>query len=433
MKRINTVRFGVLALTLTTICAPQRAEAQEKPTLKFGLVAFMTGPLAGAIGSSLRNGVELLTEAVRTGAVPTPYATKGFGGLDAEIILVDESGGSTKQATEFRALVQQRGADAVLGYNSAGTCLAVAPLAEELKTLTLLASCGANVVEEGKSKYVFHTTMNLHADGVAAARYLVKANKEVKSFAGINQNFAYGQDSWRDFSLSMMALAPNVQAVASQFPNTGSNQYGADISKLLSLAPDATHSSLNGTDLESFLAQATPRDLQSKTRLVLAAGEGIIYRNGDKVPDGTMVGARGTYGIFAHDTELNRWFQKTYFERFNIAPNYLAYQGAQAVIALKIAFDNASAKNGGKKPTQDELVAALQGIEFEAFGTKVQLIRGNGHQAILEHAMGTYKFDPKTNKPTMTNVVYFPAECVNPPEAVNSTEWIKSGFKGSKC
>ncbi len=405
------------------------AQAQDKPILKLGVVAFLTGPLSGPIGNSLRNGTELLVEAVRAGSVPAPYATKGFGGFDSEIILVDESGGATKQATEFRALVQQRGADAVLGYNSAGTCLAVAPLAEELKTVTLLASCGANMVEEGKSKYVFHTTANLHADGIAAARYLLKMKPDVKTFAGMNQNFAYGQDSWRDFSLSMSVLLPKAEAVTAQFPNAGSNQYGADISKLLSLAPDVTHSSLNGTDLESFLAQATPRDLPSKTQFVFAAGEGVIYRNSDKMPDGAMIGARGSYGIFARDTELNRWFQKAFTERYNIAPNYIAYQGAQAILGLKIAYDKAVAKNGGKKPTQEEIVAAFEGIEYEAFGTSVRLIRGNGHQAITEHAMGIYKYDPKTGKPTVSNVVYFPAECVNPPEGVNSTEWIKGGLK----
>jgi branched-chain amino acid transport system substrate-binding protein len=36
-------------------------------------------------------------------------------------------------------------------------------------------------------------------DNVGAARYLLAKLKDVKRFSGINQNYAWGQDSWRDF------------------------------------------------------------------------------------------------------------------------------------------------------------------------------------------------------------------------------------------
>lgn len=431
MKHMNSLAATALAAALAATCAT--ATAQDKPVVRLGVVSFMTGALAGPVGSNLRQGAELVVDAAKAGKLPAPYAARGFGGLDAEILLVDENGGATKQATEFTAMVQQRGVDAVLGFNSAGTCLAIAPLAEKLQVVTVFASCGANMVEEGKSKYVFHTTPNLHADGVAAARYLLKRNPKLGSFAGLNQNFAYGQDSWRDFSLSMAALAPSAKPVAEQFPSLGNNQYGADISKLLTLSPDATHSSLNGTDLESFLTQMTARELQAKTQLVLPAAEGIIYTLGAKVPDGTLIGARGTYGIFARDTELHRWFKKTYLDRYKVMPNYLAYQGAQAVLGLKIAYDKAAANTGGKKPSQDQVVAAFEGAEYDAFGTKVRLVRGHGHQAITDHPMGVYKFDKASGQPRVSEVVYFPAECVNPPEGVNATDWIKGGFKGADC
>ena len=36
-------------------------------------------------------------------------------------------------------------------------------------------------------------------DNVAAARYLLAKKKNITSYSGINQNYAWGQDSWRDF------------------------------------------------------------------------------------------------------------------------------------------------------------------------------------------------------------------------------------------
>jgi branched-chain amino acid transport system substrate-binding protein len=35
--------------------------------------------------------------------------------------------------------------------------------------------------------------------------------------------------------------------------------------------------------------------------------------------------------------------------------------------------------------------------------------------------------------PEITNVVYYPAWCVNPPPNVKSADWIKDGMKSAKC
>ena len=36
-------------------------------------------------------------------------------------------------------------------------------------------------------------------DNVAAARYVLGKIKNLTLYSGINQNYAWGQDSWRDF------------------------------------------------------------------------------------------------------------------------------------------------------------------------------------------------------------------------------------------
>ena len=66
-----------------------------------------------------------------------PYAKKGINGLEIETVLLDEAGGATKQAEEFRNLVQRQKVDAVIGYISSGDCLAIAPAAEELGVPTI--------------------------------------------------------------------------------------------------------------------------------------------------------------------------------------------------------------------------------------------------------------------------------------------------------
>ena len=59
---------------------------------------------------------------------------------------------------------------------------------------------------------------------------------------------------------------------------------------------------------------------------------------------------------------------------------------------------------------------------------------GKGHQGNAGTAYGTFKFDATkaTSTPAIIDIVYYPAECVNPPEGTKSADWIKDGMKGAK-
>ena len=52
----------------------------------------------------------------------------------------------------------------------------------------------------------------------------------------------------------------------------------------------------NRGDLEAFILQAGPRNLFKQSTVILTAGETAMFRMGDKIPDGTVLGARGTHG-----------------------------------------------------------------------------------------------------------------------------------------
>jgi branched-chain amino acid transport system substrate-binding protein len=114
--------------------------AGAQQPLKIGIVTFLSGPAAGPFGVPARNSAEVVTESLNAGKLPAPYATKGFGGAPLEILFIDENGPTTKQVAEFRNLAQR--VDLVIGYISSGNCLAVAPVAEELKKLTVFFDCG---------------------------------------------------------------------------------------------------------------------------------------------------------------------------------------------------------------------------------------------------------------------------------------------------
>jgi branched-chain amino acid transport system substrate-binding protein len=297
------------------------------------------------------------------------------------------------------------------------------------------AICGTpRIFEEGKPQYVFRTMSHATSDNVAAAYYVKEHFPKVKSYTAINQNYAWGQDSWRDFDATMELITKAKASQKLQWPKIFQGQYSTEISALLLDKADLVHTSLWDGDLESFVFQGHTRGLFKKKKVIFTVAETSVYRLGKRMPDGLIVGARGPYGAIVRDrkSELNQWFIGAYKDRFGQYPSGPAYQYAQAVLAVKVAYD-AAAKKAGGFPTQDQVIAALKGATFESFSTTVRMALGDGHQAITENGYGITKWDAKEGELKLQKVKFYPAECVNPPEGVESVSWIKGGMKGAKC
>lgn len=434
-RRPKGRRLGLgwaLALTLGLLAAP--APAQEAAKLKIGFVTFLSGPEAGPFGVPARNAAELVVEALNAGKVPAPYDRKGIAGASVQSLIIDEAGGPDRQVAEYRDLVQRQEVDLVIGYASSSNCQAIAPVAEALKKLTVLFDCGTPRLFEGASyTHVFRTGAHATMDNVAAARYLLARAPDLRSFAGLNQDYAWGQDSWADFKASILQLKPGTEIRSEQFPKLGAGLYSTEIAALQASGAETIHSSLWGGDLEAFILQGNGRGLFANRNLVLIAGEPMMFRLGARLPAGIVIGARGPHGVFARPSPLNDWFRAGYNDRYGTWPIYASYKMAQAVFAVKAAYEKAAAGAGGGMPSAEQAIAAFAGLEFQSPSGKVQMALGNGHQAIQETAYGVYRFDRQTGEPMIAEVVYYPAECVNPPDGVKSFDWIAGGFQGAKC
>jgi branched-chain amino acid transport system substrate-binding protein len=421
----TSLRHLLLAAVAAAGLAAGAAPLSAQQPVRVGIVTFVSGPAAGSFGVPARNAAELTAEMLNAGALPAPYTQKGFGGNPIELVIIDEAGGPQKQVTEFRSLAPR--VDLVIGYISSGDCLAIAPVAEELKKLTVLFDCGTpRIFEDASYKYVFRTGPHGTMDNVSVALYLLERLPNVKSIAGINQNYAWGQDSWTDFEAAMKALKPGIEVKTSQMPKLYAGQFGAEISTLLASGADVIHSSFWGGDLEGFVLQGAPRGLFEKHKVILSAGEPGINRLGTKIPDGTIIGARGPFGPFAPDTALATWLKTNYQDRYQVPPNYASFKMAQAILGVKAAYEKAQAA-GAATPNQEQIIAALENLTFEGPGGTVKMALGKGHQAVMDVAVGTAKSEGGQLK--IVDIVRYPADKANPPEGVKSEAWIKSGFK----
>jgi branched-chain amino acid transport system substrate-binding protein len=424
-----------LAATLAPAARAQApASAAGTETFKVGVVSFLSGQAAESFGIPAVNGAKALVEAFNKGEAPAPYDKAGIGGMRIEAVYIDENGGATKQVQELRNLYDREKVDAVVGYVSSGDCLAVAPVAEEMKKFLILYDCGTpRIFEDAKYNYVFRTASHATMDNVALARYLKARNIKAESFNMINQDYAWGQDSRKDFTLSMAQLYPQAKLGEDLLPKFGAGQYGTEISALMSKRADVTHSSLWGGDLQAFILQAGPRGLFKRSQVVLSAADHVLTNLGDKMPDGAILGARGAYGLLSPKSPLNDWWWSIYQKSYQTYPAQAPYRMAQALLGLKMAAEKAMAANGGKKPTTEQLAAALTNAEWDSPGGRIRMTLGGGHQATQETAIGRTRYDAAKKMVVLDDIQRFPAACVNPPVNVKSEDWIKSDFAGAKC
>jgi len=423
------VLIGLLAWPSTWAGPTRPAE------VKVGIVTFLSGAAAAPFGIPARNAAEVLVDELNAGRAPAPYDTRGIGGAAIRAVIIDEAGGAEKQVAELRRLVLEERVDVVIGYISSADCLAVAPVAEELRALLVMFDCGTNqIFEERNYQYVFRTHGHQILDNVGAARYVLRLKPGITTIAGINQNYAWGQDSWKTFRDSMRKLKPDVRVAAEQFPRLFAGEYSAELSALLAARPDVVHTSFWGGDLESFLIQGLPRRIYESSTLVLTTGDTVLPRLGQQVPPGVVIGARGPHGALAPNVPLNRWFRQVYSARFGVRPVYPSYHMSQAILGVKYAYEKALTATRGAWPTKEQVAAALRSATFETPSGLIRMALGNGHQAVEGVAYGiTSRYNTATKEMELTRILSFPEECVNPPEGMKSDEWIAQGFPGARC
>src|SRR5258708_7801337 len=171
-------------------------------------------------------------------------------------------------------------------------------------------------------------------------------------------------------------------------------------------------------DFEALILQGGPRGLMKTSMTILTTGETAMHKLGAQIPDGTVLGARGPFGPYAPDNQYNKWFGGGFEKRYSSQPNYASYQMAQAILGVKMAWEKAMEKNGGKRPSNEDVGAALEHATFEGPGGPVPLAIGKGHQAIMETAYRQTRF--VNGKLTLCNVKRYPAEKVNPTERPKS-------------
>nr|WP_111299104.1 ABC transporter substrate-binding protein [Paracoccus saliphilus] len=406
-------------LATTALCAmlPLSAFAQDKPfELQVGMTTFLTGP-ASVFGVPAREGMEILVRKLNEDG--------GINGVPVRVTYIDEGAGAEALTSEFRRVAAE--AEVMMASISSGNCQTLAPLAEDLQVPNLMWDCGTQrIFEEADYDYVFRTQANATAEMMATVLYLLETKPDFQTIAVVNQDYAWGRDSWDIFSNALRVLKPDVEIVGEFFPAFGAPDYSAEISRLQALSPDVILSTSWGGDLDTFVQQAFQRGLMNNTTFVLPLAESSLERLGSSLPAGHIVGARGDH-YFLHpeqrDDEDFQAFITEFRETTGSIPIYSVFHAAQALEAMKSAYEKAIDENDVEWPTEEQLLAAFEELEFQAFGRPITLREDN--QGVEAQLLGTSVQAGEYPFATLEDIRIYDGAQLLPPVGENSLDWIK--------
>ena len=405
-------------LLTTALCAtlPIGAFAQDKPSsLKIGMTTFLTGS-ASVFGVPARDAMDMMVANLNDAG--------GINGVPVEVTYIDEGAGAEALTSEYRRVAGN--SELMMAGISSGNCQTLAPLAEDLQVPNLMWDCGTQrIFEEAEYDYVFRPQANATAEMMAAVIYLLETKPDFKTIAVVNQDYAWGRDSWDIFRRALEVMKPDVEVVGEFFPKFGAADFSAEISRLQGLQPDVILSTSWGGDLDTFVQQAVQRGLMNTSTFVLPLAESSLERLGSSLPAGHVIGARGDH-YFLHperrDDEDFKAFVAGFQEKTGSIPIYSVFHAAQALEAMKAAYENAIETNSVDWPSEEQLLAAFDGLEFQAFGRPITLREDN--QGVEAQLMGTSVQTGDYPFATLENIKIYAGEQLLPPVGEESLEWI---------
>ncbi len=415
IKTLARLLAGALAAVSlsTAIAEPKPAE------LKVGITTFLSGP-ASVFGVPAKAAAELYIEQIN--------AAGGINGVKIVPTFIDEGVGADKLLSEYRRVVQEGDTKVMLASISSGNCNIIAPVAEDLKVLNIMWDCGTEkVLEDKRYRYVTRTQANATTEMVATVLYLLKTKPDIKSIAVMNQDYAWGRDSWELFRNTLLTLKPDVKIVAELFPKFGATDYSTEISRLQALRPEVILSTSWGGDLDTFVRQASQRGLMKSSLMVLPLAESSLERLGTALPDGVIVGSRGDH-YFLHpehknNAKLNN-FVKKFKDKTGAYPIYSVYHMVQGLDGLVAGYQKAIKANKGQWPSTEQVADAMHGLEFSGLTNMVK-IREDG-QGLEDQLLGLTKKTPAYAFPTLEKMSVYPADLITTPVGQKSPEWVKT-------
>jgi branched-chain amino acid transport system substrate-binding protein len=326
MKRSTFLKGLATAAALAV--TPLAAVAEDGPIIvgeinHYKRMAAFAGPY--------KQGIELAIEQINAGG--------GVLGRPLEFIFRDDQGEPGEAIKIAEELMTREGAVMLTGSILSNVGLAISSFAGE-KGYVYLASepLADSLVWSAGNPYTFRLRSSTHMQAGMLAE--AAAASGAKTFATIAPNYSYGQDAVAAFKTALLALVPDAEFVAEQWPGVFKIDAGAEVQALERSKPDAIYNVTFGTDLAKFVREGGDRGLFDGRKVFsLLSGEPeYLEPLGEEAPEGWTVTGYPWYDL--NDGPAGA-FVTDYQARYDTAPRLGSLVGYMTVQSIAAAIGRA--------------------------------------------------------------------------------------------
>lgn len=317
-----------------------------------------------------KNGVTLALEKIN--------ASGGVLGKQLELISRDDQGKPAEAVKIAEDLFSREKVTLITGTLFSHIGIALGSYAAKKKKLYIAAEPLADAIVWAKgNRYTFRLRPSTHMQASMLAEEAAKKT-EVKTWATIAPNYAYGKDAVAAFKKALKKLRPDVEFVGEQWPGLFKINAGAETQALLKMNPQGIYNVTFGNDLAKFVREGKLRNL-FKDRLVvgLLTGEPeYIDPLKDEAPEGWLVTGYPWYDI---QDSAHQDFVAAYRKKFNDTPKIGSIVGYNTMLTIEALLKKAQSTD------TEKLVEAMKGLD-------VNTPTGPVHFRAIDHqsTMGAY-------------------------------------------
>jgi branched-chain amino acid transport system substrate-binding protein len=393
------------------------AFAQAKP-LRIGILAPKAG-IAGTIGECGLRGCQFAVERIN--------ADGGIAGRKIELVVEEET--NAKDSIErYRKLVLQDKVDCVQGVISSGVSLAMGPVAEEMRALTVFwdGTTQDGVKETMPSPhYVFKSTDN-ECEAVMGSLLAIKHWKgKFKKIAGINPDYSYGRNNFAAFQALLKKFGIEHTIVADQWPKVGTLDLNSHVAALKAAQPDLVFSSLLFADLPIFMKTAHGAGLMDGGCKFVFPAAGFQHTALKKsfTPEGMIFGHNTLYFDLPSASPLQKQFVQEYEAKYKDYPHW---EADRAYFAMKVyqAGVEAAYKAKNAWPSQDDIIHSMEGVKVESLGGPGSMRKD--HIAEQTFYQGLTTHDNRYDFPTLGEIDTMYSDQLQKPPGADFWKWIET-------
>ena len=356
-------------------------------TMVFASTALAADPIKIGIIQGISGPYEIYGKTEVTGfKMGLEYFTKGSNkiiGRDVEILVEDTQLKAARAKMLLTKLYSDDKVDLVVGPTSSGVALAVLPVAQEFKKILIVEPAVADsITGKNWNRFIFRTGRNSSQDAISNA---VAVSKAGVSIACIGQDYAFGKDGIAAYKRAAEKLGAKV--VHEEYSDPKGTDFTAPIQRIIEALkdkPEPKYVWVIWAGKGGPMPQLIDAGLD-KYGIKISSGGNVLAALKMWKP---LKGMQGSIYYYYENpkNEVNDWFVKEHFKRFNEPPDFFTCGGFAAASAVVEGI-----KKAGGTDTE-KLIAAMEGLEFMTPKGKMKF-REEDHQAL--QAMFAFQLEVK--------------------------------------